>query len=125
MTLLRQFITCCRKMIRKLKFFLPILLTFCVILFFHYTKIIYAKYYPALADFCIFMLFFTSLFQKETIIQRLARLAEPNIKPKALIYTKKLTYVWSIFSFLNLCIATASKLQYRIVLIVAYILIFE
>ena len=26
---------------------------------------------------------------------------EPDIKPKALEYTKKLTYVWTIFAFVN------------------------
>lgn len=46
-------------------------------------------------------MFFTSSFQKETVIQKIAKTMEPDIKPKALEYTRKLTYVWAAFTFLN------------------------
>ena len=86
---------------KKLKAFLPIIFTFCIIITFRYTHWIVVKYYPAVVNFLIFILFFSSLFQKETVIQKLARAMEPDIKPKALEYTKKLTYVWTIFAFVN------------------------
>ncbi len=53
-------------------------------------------------------MFFTSLFQKETVIQKIARAMEPDIKPKALEYTRKLTYVWAVFTFLNWLVSVAT-----------------
>ena len=54
---------------------------------------------------CIFLIFFSSLFTKETIIQKFAKVLEGELKPKVAIYTRKLTYVWCIFLFINLLIS--------------------
>ena len=53
----------------------------------------------------IFMVFFCSLFQKETIIQKFALALNKNLSEKELIYTKNLTYIWCIFLFTNLVIS--------------------
>ncbi len=78
---------------------------FCVIALFHYTKWHFIKYYPVVINFCFFLLFFITSFMKETIIQKFAKLTEPDIKPKALDYTRKLTYIWALFTFCNFIIS--------------------
>ncbi len=88
-----------------LKAFLPVIFTALIITLFHFTHWIAVKYYPVFVNFLIFMTFFTSIFNKETIIQKFARMMEPNIKPKALEYTRKLTYVWVCFTFINFFIS--------------------
>lgn len=76
-----------------------------VILIMRYTKWHFIKWYPVVINFSIFMIFFVSSFAKETVIQKFAKLVEPDIKPKALEYTRKLTYVWALFTFLNFLIS--------------------
>lgn len=78
---------------------------FLVIIIFHYTNWIVVKFYPVIINFIIFCIFFGSTFQEETIIQKMAKLMEKDIKPKALEYTKNLTYIWSIFMFANFLIS--------------------
>lgn len=89
----------------KLKFILPIVIMLLVVVIFHYTNWIVVKYYPVVINFMLFCIFFFSTFREETIIQKMAKLMEPNIKPKALEYTRKLTYIWSIFMFINFSIS--------------------
>lgn len=66
---------------------------FIVICIFYYTKWGFVRFYPVLVNFSLFLLFFVSSFKKETVIQKFAKLVEPDIKPKALDYTRKLTYI--------------------------------
>lgn len=86
---------------KKFAAFLPVIFTMLIIGFFHFTHWVVVKYYPVVVNFLIFLMFFSSLFRKETVIQKIARVMEPDIKPKALEYTRKLTYVWTGFTFLN------------------------
>lgn len=85
--------------------FLHIIFSICtmfiVICIFYYTKWGFVRFYPVLVNFSLFLLFFVSSFKKETVIQKFAKLVEPDIKPKALDYTRKLTYIWAGFTFLN------------------------
>ena len=76
-----------------------------VILIVHLTKWHFVKFYPVIINFMIFSVFCVSSFAKETVIQKFAKLTEPNIKPKALEYTRKLTYVWAGFAFLNFLVS--------------------
>lgn len=95
-------------MIKKIRTFFPILVTVFVIVLFHYTQWIIVKYYPVVVNFSLFMMFFVTSFQKETVIQRFARMIEPDIKPKALEYTRNLTYVWAGITFLNCLVSLAT-----------------
>ena len=93
----------------KIKFFLPFLITLTVILLFHYTHIFAVKFYPVLANLTAFMVFFISLFSKETVIQRFARAIEGgSLDDFTKIYTRRLTYVWCVFCFVNLSISIAT-----------------
>ena len=96
------------KMSNKIKAILPVLITVSVIMLFHYTQWFFVKFYPVAANFCLFMMFFVTSFHKETIIQRFAKVIEPDIKPKALEYTRKLTYIWTGITFLNFLISLAT-----------------
>lgn len=92
----------------RFKFAIPIFIMLLVILIFHYTNWIVAKYYPVIVNFVLFCIFFGSTFSEETVIQKMAKLMEPNIRPKALEYTRILTYIWSIFMLANFFISLAT-----------------
>lgn len=86
----------------KLKFIVPFLITICVIVIFHYTNIFAVKLYPVCANFTMFLVFFLSSFTKETVIQKFARTLEGGILDEfTATYTRKLTYCWAVFTFLN------------------------
>lgn len=89
----------------KPKFLLPIFITLLVILLFHYTKIFAIKFYPVVANTTIFLVFFSSLFAKETIIQKFAKAIDGELNETALKYTRNLTIIWCIFMFINLTIS--------------------
>lgn len=92
----------------KLKFFIPILVTCCVIVLFHYTNIFAIKFYPVCANFTVFLIFFTSIFAKETVIQKIAKAIEGELDTFTKSYTHKLTYCWSVFTFLNFLVSLAT-----------------
>lgn len=96
------------KMSNRIKAILPVLITVLVIVLFHYTQWLFVKFYPVVVNFSLFMMFFVTSFHKETVIQRFAKVIEPNIKPKALEYTRKLTYIWAGITFLNFLISLAT-----------------
>lgn len=58
-------------------------------------------WYPVLVNTLMFILFFASLFSGQSLIERLARLTEPDLPPQAIAYTRKVTQVWCIFFVLN------------------------
>lgn len=58
-------------------------------------------WYPVLVNALMFILFFASLFTRQSIIERLARLTEPDLPPQAIAYTRRVTQVWCIFFVLN------------------------
>ena len=89
----------------KVKFVFPIIVMFVVIFLFHETQSTFVKFYPVAVNFVFFCMFFFSLFSRETVIQRMARAFEPDIKPKSLEYTRNLTYVWAGVTFCNFLVS--------------------
>lgn len=63
------------------------------------------KLYPVLMNGMMLFLFGSSLFDKESIIERFARLREPELPPEAIRYTRRLTALWCIFFVINGSIA--------------------
>ncbi len=97
------------KITKILKAVFPIITMFAVIVLFKLTDFPLLKYYPAVVNFGFFAVFFSSVFQKYTVIQKIAMASEgDNIKPWVLNYTRKLTYIWSAFMFINFIIAAAT-----------------
>lgn len=60
--------------------------------------------YPIIVSFVFLGMFLFSL-KNEAFITRLARLKEPNLDKKVVIYTRNLTKIWCIFFALNAFIA--------------------
>ena len=59
----------------------PIIFTFIIIGAFHFTQVVALKFYPAMINLLIFFLFFSSLFARETIIQKFAKIMEGKELP--------------------------------------------
>lgn len=57
--------------------------------------------YPVFVSLVFFTVFASSLFYPPTIVERLARLEDPNLPPKGVIYTRKVTQVWCVFFLVN------------------------
>ena len=85
------------KMIKALA---PFIGMFAVIALFHFTDFVLLKYYPPIVNFGFFAVFFSSLFQEKTVIQKIALAAEPDADENVMRYTRNLTYVWAGFTFL-------------------------
>ena len=96
---------CFNKIFRAIAPFLGMII---VIFAFHYTNLIFFKYYPPVVNFCFFIIFFSSIFQEKTIIQQIALSVEPDANEHVMRYTRILTYIWSAFMFLNFLISLAT-----------------
>lgn len=94
--------------LKKLKAIIPVLGTVCVVLLFHLSKIYALKFYPVIVNSFIFCVFFSSVFCEETIIQKIAKKMDGELTDFSRNYTRKLTYVWCIFLFVNLSISFAT-----------------
>ena len=88
----------------------PVLFTFVVIGIFHFTNFIALKFYPALINLLIFFIFFSSIFTKETIIQKIAKIMEGGKELPEIVkqYTRNLTYVWCVFLIFNFLVSFAT-----------------
>ncbi len=58
-------------------------------------------FYPVAVNACMLLVFVSSLKQPQTIIERLARLQEPDLPPSGVLYTRKVTQVWCLFFLIN------------------------
>ncbi len=62
-------------------------------------------FYPVAVNACMLVVFASSLKQPQTIIERLARLQEPELPQSGVQYTRKVTQVWCLFFLINGLIA--------------------
>lgn len=90
---------------KKLLSLLPFLFTICLVVLFYFKRFVVIKFYPPIMNFSFFVLFFSSLFMKETIIQKMARVMKPDLEEIELKYTRNLTYVWCVCLFLNFSVS--------------------
>lgn len=67
-------------------------------------------WYPVLVNAMMFIVFFASLFARQSLIERLARLREPDLPQAAIAYTRKVTQIWCAFFVVNGGIAAALAL---------------
>ena len=89
----------------RLKHFSPVLITLCIVFLFYVKRIVYLKFYPPICNLFHFIVFFSSLFAKETIIQKFARMCGDKLENPAWVYTRNITYVWCVFMFINFLIS--------------------
>ncbi len=96
------------KIRRVVKVLAPFIGMFAVIGLFHFTDFMLLKYYPPVMNFCLFFIFFSSLFQEKTIIQKIALASDPDSNEAVMEYTRNLTYIWAVFTFLNFVVSAAT-----------------
>jgi uncharacterized membrane protein len=70
-----------------------------------HNNIISLRYYPVLVNTVMLSIFAWSLFFPPTVIERLARLQQPDLPAKGVIYTRRVTQVWCGFFIINGSIA--------------------
>ena len=68
------------------------------------------KLYPALVNLVLLGLFASSLWRGPSVVERLARLREPDFPPAAIAYTRRVTQAWCAFFLANGAIAAATAL---------------
>ena len=68
------------------------------------------KMYPVMMSTGALMIFATTLIKPPSMIERFARLAEPDLPESGVIWTRKVTVVWCVFFALNALIALATVL---------------
>ena len=57
--------------------------------------------YPVFVNVIFFSLFFVSVLHPPTVVETLARLREPDLPPRGVRYTRKVTLTWCGFFLLN------------------------
>ncbi len=68
-------------------------------------------YYPVVVNLCMLFVFAASLKQPQTIIERLARIQEPDLPKSGILYTRKVTVIWCAFFLLNASVALYTCFQ--------------
>ncbi|WP_323002652.1 hypothetical protein [Denitromonas sp.] len=63
------------------------------------------RLYPVLVNLAMLALFAHSLVQPPTVIERIARLHQPDLPPAGVAYTRKVTQLWCGFFIVNGAIA--------------------
>ncbi|MGZ8217399.1 hypothetical protein [Methylomagnum sp.] len=57
--------------------------------------------YPIMVSLVFLSIFAHSLYRPPTIVEKLARLGEPDLPPQGVSYTRKVTWVWCGFFLIN------------------------
>jgi uncharacterized membrane protein len=68
------------------------------------------RFYPAIANAAMLLLFSWSLWSPPSVIERLARLQHTDLPPEGVVYTRRVTQVWCGFFIVNGSIALATAL---------------
>ncbi len=66
------------------------------------------KFYPVMMNAGFLVVFASSLLSPPTVIERFARLQEPDLPAEGVAYTRKVTWVWCGFFLLNGMIAAST-----------------
>ncbi|CAI0873318.1 Predicted membrane protein [Serratia quinivorans] len=77
-------------------------------------------YYPVWVNALLLSLFVYSLFVPPTVVERLARITEPQLDAAGVAYTRRVTQVWCGFFIVNGAIALATCLSGDIALWTLY-----
>ncbi len=54
-------------------------------------------YYPVIVNILMLGLFSSSLWQQQSLIERLARIQEPDLPASGVSYTRNVTKIWCVF----------------------------
>lgn len=69
--------------------------------------------YPVAVSFSLLFVFGRSLIHPPSMVERIARLSEPDLPPQGVRYTRQVTWVWCGFFALNGAIALATVFASR------------
>ena len=69
------------------------------------------RLYPAAVNLGMLLLFGSSLLSPPSMIERFARLADPELPPAAIAYTRRVTQIWCVFFIVNGSVAVYTALQ--------------
>ncbi len=72
-------------------------------------------FYPVLVNAAFLTVVGLSLRARQTVIERIARLSEPNLPPAAVAYTRRVTIAWCVFFIVNGLIALWTTQQERMI----------
>lgn len=72
---------------------------------FYFNSLDSLKLYPVLVNLSLLILFVASLFFPPSMIERFARIQEPDLSDEAVRYTRKVTVVWCVFFIGNGAVA--------------------
>jgi uncharacterized membrane protein len=59
------------------------------------------KLYPVIVSAVLFAAFFRSLYAPQTLVEKMARIRDPELGPEGVAYTRKVTKLWCGFMLLN------------------------
>ena len=68
------------------------------------------KFYPAVINIALLVLFAGSLYFTPTIVERMARMQNPTLNEHGVVYTRRVTYAWCFFFTANGVTAAATAL---------------
>lgn len=68
------------------------------------------KFYPALVNLGLLVLFAGSLLSPPSFVERLARLRDPQLSAAGVAYTTRVTWAWCIFFLINGSLAAITAL---------------
>lgn len=71
---------------------------------------VYLEYYPLCMNIVMFALFFGSLLRPPSVIEKIARVRNPDLPEKAVAYTRKVTMIWCAFFVFNGSMALSTVL---------------
>jgi uncharacterized membrane protein len=76
-----------------------------LVLVFAFNDIIYFQYYPLTVNLVLLLMFSTTLLNPPSMVERLARLQEPELPDEAIPYTRRVTQIWCVFFIVNAAIS--------------------
>ncbi len=91
---------------------LPILIVGCLVglsVYFSNSSLV-LRLYPCLVSLSLLIVFGFSLWQPQTMIERIARITEPDLSNAGIRYTRQVTYLWCAFFVINGSIALYTSL---------------
>ncbi len=68
------------------------------------------RFYPVVINASLLALFGATLWRPPSMVERLARFAQPNLPPHVVAYTRRVTQVWCGFFVVNGTVAAATAL---------------
>ena len=84
-------------------------LTFALVLMFSRSQTL-ALFYPPLVSLAVSFVFFQSLSDERSLIERFAQMSGAKITVRAKRYTRKLTFIWGVLLVVNAAIASVLAL---------------